>query len=237
MFNGNVIEHRVIPAKLKTINNLTTTSYTDGENLSAYQGKVLNDMINKRASIMHSTSGTEYGVGTTTKYGHCKVANNLDNSSFTDSGVVLSAYQGYVLNNKINSANNSINNNTNKINNLTNDTNGLKNQIININSQINSVNSNKSNVLSRSNVAADNKSISTNSTNSFTISMERSGYTCIGIVGINLANASSSGVNASFCNVFDSYLSGSNAIVGIRNLNTGASAKIKIVIQGLYIKN
>ena len=47
----------------------------------------------------HASTSTTYGVGTTSNYGHCKLANNLTSSSYTD-GVALSAYQGYLLNEK-----------------------------------------------------------------------------------------------------------------------------------------
>lgn len=55
---------------------------------------------NGKAPTSHSSSATTYGVGTSSNYGHCKVVNNLTESSYAD-GVVLSAYQGKVLNDKI----------------------------------------------------------------------------------------------------------------------------------------
>lgn len=80
----------------KVINNLTTASYTEGESLSAYQGKVLND---NKAPTSHASSATTYGVGTSVNYGHLKIANNLSTASFDASApVALSAYQGKVLN-------------------------------------------------------------------------------------------------------------------------------------------
>ena len=39
---------------VKTVNGLTTASHTDGEALSAYQGKVLNDAINGKANSTHN---------------------------------------------------------------------------------------------------------------------------------------------------------------------------------------
>lgn len=48
----------------------------------------------------HSSTEIEYGVGTENSYGHCRVMNNLTTDSFT-SGQALSAYQGYLLNDKI----------------------------------------------------------------------------------------------------------------------------------------
>ncbi|WP_406533421.1 hypothetical protein [Methanobrevibacter sp.] len=48
----------------------------------------------------HRATGTTYGVGNASYYGHCRCVNNLTKSSHTD-GYALSAYQGYVLNNAI----------------------------------------------------------------------------------------------------------------------------------------
>lgn len=90
----------------KIINNLTTSSNTNGYALSAYQGKVLLDKINTNATNIsgkaptsHASTATTYGVGSTTNYGHCMTINNLTTSAHAD-GKALSAYQGYVLNNK-----------------------------------------------------------------------------------------------------------------------------------------
>lgn len=80
----------------KLVNALTKTAYADGEALSAYQGKVLNDAIGGKAPTSHASSATTYGVGTTSNYGHCKLANNLTTSSYAD-GVALSANQGKAL--------------------------------------------------------------------------------------------------------------------------------------------
>ena len=48
----------------------------------------------------HSSTGSEYGVGTENSYGHCRVMNNVTTNSFTN-GQALSAYQGKILNDKI----------------------------------------------------------------------------------------------------------------------------------------
>lgn len=84
----------------KIVNALTKTAYADGEVLGAYQGKVLNDAIGEKAPTNHASSATTYGIGTTSNYGHCKLANNLTTSSYAD-GVALSANQGKALNDKI----------------------------------------------------------------------------------------------------------------------------------------
>lgn len=63
------------------------------------QLSALGEIANK-APKSHASSGTTYGVGTTSNYGHCRVINNLTTSSATN-GYALQAYQGKVLNDKI----------------------------------------------------------------------------------------------------------------------------------------
>ena len=46
--------------------------------------------------LSHASTGTGYGAGTTSNYGHCKLANNLTTSSYAD-GEALAANQGKVL--------------------------------------------------------------------------------------------------------------------------------------------
>lgn len=53
------------------------------------------------AQKSHSSSTTEYGVGSSSQYGHNKVIDNLNSSQFV-AGESLSAYQGNVLKNLIN---------------------------------------------------------------------------------------------------------------------------------------
>lgn len=52
---------------------------------------------NDFAPKSHATSSATYGIGTESNYGHTKIVNNLNQVSHID-GTVLSAYQGYVLN-------------------------------------------------------------------------------------------------------------------------------------------
>lgn len=59
------------------------------------KGAVRNLQTNKAPSD-HSSISTGYGLGDTTKYGHCKIKNNLTTNAYSD-GEVLSAYQGYLL--------------------------------------------------------------------------------------------------------------------------------------------
>ena len=60
----------------------------------------ITDFPTSMTPISHASSGTTYGVGTTTNFGHCKTINNLTQASHID-GTALSAYQGKVLNDKI----------------------------------------------------------------------------------------------------------------------------------------
>lgn len=56
----------------------------------------LNTNLGKKAPTSHASTGTGYGVGTTSNYGHVKTINALTKSSYAN-GEALSAYQGYVL--------------------------------------------------------------------------------------------------------------------------------------------
>lgn len=58
-------------------------------------------LSNSRTPTSHRSTGTSYGVGNATYYGHCRVIDNLTTSSHTD-GYALSAYQGYLLKELIN---------------------------------------------------------------------------------------------------------------------------------------
>ena len=50
---------------VKTINGLTQSSHIDGTALSAYQGKILKDLIDGKASTNHTHTGTELRLGST----------------------------------------------------------------------------------------------------------------------------------------------------------------------------
>ena len=53
-------------------------------------------LSDSRTPTSHASSATTYGVGTTSNYGHCKLADNLTTSSYAD-GVALAANQGKSL--------------------------------------------------------------------------------------------------------------------------------------------
>lgn len=77
--------------KLQTARTINGVSFDGTANITIADGT--------KAPISHASSGTEYGVGTTSNYGHCKTINNLTQPSHVN-GNALSAYQGKVLNDK-----------------------------------------------------------------------------------------------------------------------------------------
>lgn len=120
---GNIIKeylNTILTEEIeKDITELTNKITTNIQNIQTANADIgaVNEAIEKqnanidtKAPKSHASSDTTYGVGTTSNYGHCKVANDLNNSSFTDSGLVLSAYQGYVLKNLIEALANTLSN-------------------------------------------------------------------------------------------------------------------------------
>ena len=79
----------------------------------------------------------------------------------------------------------------------------------------------------------DNFSIANGSTASGTVSVAKTGYTPIGIVGMDVSNASSSGASWSTTYCYIWYLSGTTVNFSFRNYNS-ITAKIKIVFSVLY---
>lgn len=70
-----------------------------------------------------------------------------------------------------------------------------------------------------------------------TLSVSKSGYTAIGITGWNMQNATTDGVNSSYCGFAKLYLSNATtATMMITNSGTNA-AKVRAVIYVLYRKN
>ena len=61
-----------------------------------YDKTEIDTILNGKAPTSHLSSTTDYGVGTSTQYGHCKIINNLNQSLYIV-GYSLSAYQGKVL--------------------------------------------------------------------------------------------------------------------------------------------
>lgn len=82
---------------------------------------------------------------------------------------------------------------------------------------------------------SDNISISANNVSGAkTVSVAKTGYTPIGIVGYEIGNASTSGTNASPCFPYIMRINGSNISFNIRNTSSSAS-KIKITFYVYYI--
>ena len=100
-------------SKLKEVGSLEDILKNDKNefeiNATKFMGKTVDDFskvghTHNFAETKHSSPDNSYGVGTTDLYGHVKVVNNLNTPSNV-SGEALSAYQGKVLNDKINSIN------------------------------------------------------------------------------------------------------------------------------------
>lgn len=78
----------------------TEAHISSGEKLSVLFGKILK-MFKGKAPNSHASSATTYGVGTTANYGHVKTINNLTQANHVN-GTALSAYQGKLLDDKVN---------------------------------------------------------------------------------------------------------------------------------------
>ena len=63
------------------------------------------DHDNKYCTTNHQSSTQDYGIATSNMYGHTKIADHLNDSTFNQA-TALSSRQGYELNNKINQVNN-----------------------------------------------------------------------------------------------------------------------------------
>lgn len=85
--------------------------------------------------------------------------------------------------------------------------------------------------------SADNITVNAGGTAVATITVTRSGYTPIGVVGVIIDSASSSGTRQIFCHTYSTYLANSTtAQVHLRNrlaAGTG-NAKVKVTVYVLY---
>lgn len=90
------------------VNGITTSWVSDsnayiniGSSANATQ-ETINSKINQKfanvSPLSHASVNGNNGVGSGSAYGHVMVVNNLNSSQNTDFGAVLSAYQGYLLN-------------------------------------------------------------------------------------------------------------------------------------------
>lgn len=85
-----------IPETIEVDTELSTTSENPVQNkVVATKINDVKTALDSKAPTSHASSSIMYGVGTSTEYGHLKVADNL---TTTTSGTALSANQGKVLN-------------------------------------------------------------------------------------------------------------------------------------------
>ena len=85
----------------------------------------------------------------------------------------------------------------------------------------------------------DNVTISGNSSVDIDVTVTKTGYTPIGIVGIGIVSASSGGIRPDYCHENRQYLSGSPptfARVTLRNHYPNGSSKVKVTFVILYAK-
>ena len=95
-----------------------------------------------------------------------------------------------------------------------------------------------SDYISVGSVSYDNLSISANnSAQTGNVATTKSGWTALGIIGVSLTNASSSGTLYSWCSVYQYAMNSSKQVYAqVRNHYTGGAAKIKVQWFILYIK-
>ena len=88
-------------------------------------------------------------------------------------------------------------------------------------------------IISEDILLADNQTVNSSSYANGSLSVAKTGYTPIGVVGYHLQNASSSGANNTLCAMHSCYLSGSSCYWVVRNTG-GSNAKIKVTATILY---
>ena len=66
---------------VKTINSLTQSSHSDGTALSAYQGKVLKDLVDSKAASGHTHTGTELRLGSSGNDANVTIQEAVNNKS------------------------------------------------------------------------------------------------------------------------------------------------------------
>lgn len=84
--------------------------------------------------------------------------------------------------------------------------------------------------------SADNISVAKLERATGNISCAKSGYTWLGIVGVGVTNATSSGAGQTYV-VANVMKNGNNAYYDLKNHHSSTAAKVKIVIDCLYVKN
>lgn len=85
---------------------------------------------------------------------------------------------------------------------------------------------------------ADNVSVNSGAISGGDISVAKTGYTPLGVVGFRAVNASSSGTNGAFAAITHAYVNGNDNHVYYRVRNTGGSSmKVRIYMTILYVKS
>ena len=97
---SNISDLTATASELNILDGITATTaelnYTDGVTSN------IQTQLNGKSPTSHASTASTYGLGTTENYGHVKTVNNLTTSAHAD-GLALSAYQGKLLNDEINS--------------------------------------------------------------------------------------------------------------------------------------
>lgn len=119
--------------------------------------------------------------------------------------------------------------------------NELKTSIATNTSSISTINtslSNKSNVLATLSTKVTDQTANASSTKTTTITVTKSGYTLLGVVGYHIYNSSSSGAQSSTVNVYACYKTATNTVtVNWRNLAEQTAAKVDIEVITLWVKS
>ena len=88
------------PSVATPVNNINLNTMDKGiDDLDNAIEEIYNTELPAKAPNNHASTSGAYGLGTPANYGHVKTINNLSQSSHAD-GMALSAYQGYVLDQK-----------------------------------------------------------------------------------------------------------------------------------------
>ena len=106
--DGSVFDFEVTDGSDGLSANIVTSWQSTPSDTSVPSEKLVKDTVDGKANENHASTGTNYGVGTSNNYGHCRVINNLTTNSYSD-GQALSAYQGKLLQDQIDSLEDSIN--------------------------------------------------------------------------------------------------------------------------------
>ena len=114
----------------------------------------VSENILKKIKIAHAATSTVYGPGTTSSYGHVKLANNLTSSSYAN-GVALAAYQGYVLSGNISTVSGNLSTLSQTVNTMSGQVSTLSGQVSGLDSSVSTL-SNSVNTLNNRVGTAEN---------------------------------------------------------------------------------